>query len=157
RAFQVIRYKVEPLKGKVACYLLAKDYWRLALAAKVEERRPKMPDIAKPISRTCRAERLARARASPHGSITRPSGKVKGVSPAADSGKEVTLRVAAQVVGSDILDAPFVHVARRDGPSANQVPQPLRGVRVEFVVVSAHSASPICSSTHRCHASVPRP
>src|SRR5690606_12082955 len=76
--------------------------------------------------------------ASPHGSITRPSGKVKGVGPSCDAGKEMTLHVSAQVVGSDILDAPFVYVAWRDAAGGDQVADPLRGVRVDLVVVVAH-------------------
>lgn len=99
-----------------------------------------MPLVCKPSAFTCRAERLARATASPHGSITRPSGKVQGVGPSADAGEEVALSVSVQVFWGDILDTPFIHVARRDMAGFNQVSQPLRRVRIYFVVVGGHVA-----------------
>lgn len=40
-----------------------------------------------------------------------------------------------KVICSDILDAPFVHLARRNVPGRHQVPQPLRGVGVDLVPV----------------------
>jgi hypothetical protein len=52
----------------------------------------------------------------------------------------MTLRVSAQVVWSDILDAPFVHVTGRQFASRDQVANPLRRVRVDFVVI-VHSVT----------------
>lgn len=57
-----------------------------------------MPLIIKPKFSACFAERLARARTGPNSSIVIPSGGTKGVGPDADSGKEVALRVAFEVI-----------------------------------------------------------
>ena len=75
RSFQVSVNKVEPLEASRTRNLLSKDDCRAALLDEVEPRRPEMPLIRKPMSLACRAERLARARASPHASVIRPSGK----------------------------------------------------------------------------------
>ncbi|WP_229769917.1 hypothetical protein [Burkholderia pseudomallei] len=53
----------------------------------------------------------------------------------------MALVVASQVIRSDILNAPFVDVARSDVPGGDQVAQPLRGVWVDLVVVRGHVAS----------------
>ncbi|NGO94397.1 hypothetical protein BJL96_12165 [Burkholderia cenocepacia] len=50
----------------------------------------------------------------------------------------MALVVGSQVIRSDILNAPFVDVARSDVPGGDQVAQPLRGIRVVFVVVRGH-------------------
>jgi hypothetical protein len=47
----------------------------------------------------------------------------------------MALGISVKVAWSDILDAPFVHVAGRDVSSRDQVAQPPRCVRVDFVVV----------------------
>jgi hypothetical protein len=118
-----------------------------------------MPLVLKPSAFTCRAERLARAAASPHGSITRPSGKVKGVGPAPDPSEKVTLGVSAQFIRGYVLDASFVNVAGRDQVGPDQFANPGCGVRVDFVVVNAqvpppHTAPPYRAvSIARCHAS----
>src|SRR6185312_10630137 len=105
-----------------------------------------MPLVCKPSAFTCRAERLARAAASPHGSIIRPSGNGQGDGPPANSGKEMTLHVSGEFVGSDILDAPFVYVAGRKMASVDQVAQPLGGVGVDLVVVSARDHAALASA-----------
>jgi hypothetical protein len=73
-----------------------------------------VPLVSKPLSRACRAERLAWAGAGPNRSSVTPSSASQGKRPAADAGKEVALRVATQVVRLDILDAPFIYIAGRD-------------------------------------------
>jgi hypothetical protein len=73
-----------------------------------------MPLVVKPSAFTCRAERLARAAASSHGSITRPSGKVKGIGPAADPSEKVTLCKSTQVIWGDIFNGSFIDFPRRD-------------------------------------------
>jgi hypothetical protein len=50
----------------------------------------------------------------------------------------VTLGKPVKVFWSDIYNAPFVYNPRRDMSGINQVPQPLRGVWVELVVISCH-------------------
>ncbi|WP_260431972.1 hypothetical protein [Burkholderia stagnalis] len=54
----------------------------------------------------------------------------------------MALAVSAQVIRLDILDTPFVDVAGRYVTGGDQVAQPLRGVRIDLVVVGAH-AGPI--------------
>jgi hypothetical protein len=105
--FQVTEHETEPVS--CSSNLLSKDDRRTALLDEVLPSRPEMPLVFKPIPLTCNAERLARARASPHGSITRPSGKVKGVRPTPESCKEMTLHESAQFVGPDVFDAALIH------------------------------------------------
>lgn len=97
-----------------------------------------------------RAERLAGAGAGPDGPIVGPPGESECVAPAANSGEEVALRVSAQVVRSDIGNAPFVNVAGRDVAGSNQVPQPLRRVGINFVVIGAHGHAPFSPFTKAC-------
>lgn len=94
-----------------------------------------MPLVLKPSAFTCRAERLARARASPHGSVTRPSGKVKGDGPAADASEEMALDVSSKVNGPHVLDASFIHVPCRNLAGLDEFPQRLRRRRIYFVVI----------------------
>lgn len=93
-----------------------------------------MPLIVKPSAFTCRGERLARAAASPHGSITRPSGKGQGVGPSCDAGKEMTLGVGSELIWGYVLDAAFVDDAGRDVASVDEVADPVRGVGLDLVV-----------------------
>jgi hypothetical protein len=118
--------------------LLSKYDCRLSLRDEMEPSRPEMPLVLKPSALACDAERLARARTSPNGSIVRPSGKTKGVAPDADSCEKMALRVSAELVGSDILDTPLVNVAGRDMACRNQVAQPLRAIGINLVVVRRH-------------------
>ncbi len=138
RTFQVSVYKVEPSEPVLACNLLAKDNSRSSLADEVEERGPKVPLISKPAAFACDGERLAGAASSPHRPVIGPTCESEGVAPDADAGEEVALGIALEVVGSDIVDAPFIHVTGRDVLGGDQVPQPLRGVRINFVVVGCH-------------------
>jgi len=81
------------------------------------------------------AEWLAGARACPNRSVIGPSGEPQGVTPPADAGEEVALRVAAQVVGLDIDDGSLVDITGRDVSGADEVAQPLSGIGVDLVVV----------------------
>jgi hypothetical protein len=149
-AFHVSVYKVDPRVDSLARNLLSKDDWRPTLRDEVLPGGPKMPPVCKPSAFTCRAERLARAAASPDGSTRRPSGKSQCKGPTPNSGEEMALHVSAQVVGGDILDAPFVYVASRDQARRDQVAQPLGGLRVEFVVVGGrgHATSAVITSSN---------
>jgi hypothetical protein len=80
-------YKVDPRVCVFARNLLTKDDWRAALADEVVEGWPKVPLVSKPHSFTCRAERLARTRSGPHGSVVGPSSGTKCKGPDADTGK----------------------------------------------------------------------
>jgi hypothetical protein len=81
-----------------------------------------MPLVRKPSAFTCRAERLARARASPHGSIHRPSGNGQGKGPSANPGEKVALGVSPQLAWSNILNTPFINIAGRYVSRCYQVP-----------------------------------
>jgi hypothetical protein len=134
-------YKVDPRLCILARNLLSKDDWRAALANEVEKCGPKVPLVIKPSSFACLAERLARTGTGPNRSVITESGASKRVAPDADSSEEVTLGISAQVVRSDILNAPFVYIAGRDMPGFYKVAQPLRGVWVNLVVIGGHGLS----------------
>jgi hypothetical protein len=82
-AFHVSVYKVDPRLCVLARNLLSKDDCRSALADEMEPGRPEMPLIVKPSSFTCRAERLARAAASPNPSVT-PARKLESKIPSSN-------------------------------------------------------------------------
>jgi hypothetical protein len=136
--FHVSVYKVDPRLDSRARNLLSKDDWRAALADEPVPRRPQVPLVIKPSSFACRGERLARTGTGPNRSIVGPAGVAKGIGPDADAGEEMALVVGSQVIRSDILNAPFVDVARSDVSGGHQVAQPLRGVWVVLVVVRRH-------------------
>jgi hypothetical protein len=129
-------YKVEPSICVTCCNLFAKDMLRSALADEMEEVGPKVPLVSKPIAFACRAERLARAGASPDRAIVRPSGEAEGMGPDANSGEKVALGKSSEVVRCDIFNTPFVNFARGDMPGGYEVTQPLRREWVDLVVVS---------------------
>jgi hypothetical protein len=139
-AFHVCENKVEPAVSNSCANLLSKDDRRAALADEVEPRGPKMPLVCKPQAFTCRAETLARTATSPNGSIVRPSGRTKGVAPHADASEEMTLGEFAELVWSDVFDASLVDDAGSDVSSGDEVSQPLRGVRIDFVVEGTQPA-----------------
>lgn len=58
--------------------------------------------MALPLSRA--RKRLTRTGAGPDCSTVWPSGEPEGNGPSADAGKEVTLGVAAEIVGLDVDD-----------------------------------------------------
>jgi hypothetical protein len=118
--FQVKRYSPEPFEPILACNLLAKDDCRAAEADEPEEVRPEVSLVINPSSTACRGERLARATSRPNGPLIVPPGETQGSRPSADAGEEVALRVAAQIVRSDIRDTPFIHVAGGNFPHANE-------------------------------------
>jgi hypothetical protein len=148
-SFQVSVYKVEPRADSRARNLLSKHRCRSALADEMEPGRPEMPLIVKPSSFTCRAERLARATASPDGAICRPSGKLQGISPSADAGEEMTLAITAEVSGLNVLDASLIHFPLRDQPALDQFSEPRGCLRVELVVVVHAVRSTALGSTSR--------
>ncbi|GKI71007.1 hypothetical protein NUBL21976_11590 [Klebsiella pneumoniae] len=134
-------YKVEPYVCVTCCNLFAKDMLRSALADEVEELGPKVPLVSKSISFACRAERLARAGASPDRAIVRPSGEAEGMGPDADPGEKVALGKSSEVVRCDIFNTPFVNFARGDMPGGYEVTQPLRREWVDLVVQSERFSS----------------
>ena len=143
--FQVSEYKVEPSKAVFACNLLAKDNERAALADEPEPIRPEMARIIESFAFAGGAERLAGATSCPNRSVIGPSGEPQGEAPSADAGEEVALRVPAQIIGTHVDDGALVNVSGRDVPGGDEVAEPLRGIRVDLVVVGAATAhrSPI--------------
>lgn len=138
QGFQVILYKVDPRLCVFARNLLSKDCCRPALFNEVVESRPEVPLVIKPSSFACRAERLARTGTGPNRSIIWPAGAPKRIAPDANACEKVALRIGAQVVGVDILNAPCVYVAWRDVAGGDEIAQPLGGVGFYFVVVGGH-------------------
>jgi hypothetical protein len=105
--FHVSLNKVEPLKR--VCNLLSKDDWRATLRNEPVPDWPQVPLVSKPASFSCRAERLARAATCPYGPIVGPLSKSESVRPSADSGKEVALCEAPQIVRSNVIDTSFIN------------------------------------------------
>lgn len=137
--FQVRRNKVEPAKSVVARNLFTKDDSRTADADKVVPVRPYVPLIIKPCSFACRGERLARAGARPHRTIVEPACVPERIAPDTDTGKEVTLREAAEVRWCDIPKIPFVYDAWGDRSCRDQFSKPCRSMAVHLVVVGGAS------------------
>jgi len=133
RIFQVIVNKVEPEQSILARNLFAKNNVRSALSDEMVPGWPQVPLVSKPAAFACRAERLAWARAGP--ALTLETGEFERIGPHADAGEEVTSSIADKVIRFHILYAAFVDIARGDNPTRDQVSQPLRGVRIELVVV----------------------
>src|SRR5206468_9525430 len=124
------------------------DAFRPTLADEVEPVRPQVPLVSKPKAFACRAERLAGARARPNSSAVIPPSAAKRIGPDADPGEEMALGEFAQLVRSNIFDAPFVNHAGRNVAGSDQVAQPFGRKRVYFVVVrSGHSEpSPVVNA-----------
>jgi hypothetical protein len=85
------------------------------------------------------AEGLAGAASGPCVLAIRPPGLSEGVAPDPDPGEEVALGVSPEVVGPNKSNVSLIYVAWRDVARGDEVPQPLRGVWVDLVVVGGHS------------------
>jgi hypothetical protein len=81
------------------------------------------------------AEWLTWAGPRPDWPIIGPSGEAQGVAPSSDPCEKMTLSESSEIGYLNIGDAPFIHDARRDQTSGDQVPQPLSGEEIIFVVV----------------------
>jgi len=137
-AFQVSEYSGEPFTSKLACNLLAKDNWRAADRDKAEELGPEVALVGCSGLLAGCAERLAWAGAGPEGPVIGPSSQSSCVSPSADAGEEVALRVVLKVIGLHLHDAACVHIASGYVPGGNQVAKPLGRIGVDLVVVGGH-------------------
>jgi hypothetical protein len=137
--FHVSVNAVEPCPARSSGNLLPKHDARRSLADEVGEDGPEVASVIDSGALAGDAERLTRTRSGPDGPIVGPAGEPKRVGPSADSGEEVALIVPNKVICSNIGDAPFVDVARRDEPAHDQATKPSRGERVELVVVDGHA------------------
>jgi hypothetical protein len=152
-AFQISTYSGEPLTSKIARNLFSKDNWRAALGDKVVKSGPEVSFVGMAFALSRARKRLTRAAAGPDGSFIVPSGKPEGVCPSADAGEEVTLRVRFEVIGAHLEDRSRVDVARRNAAEFDQIAKPLRGMRVDLVVIGWHS---LCSPNAADDRRVPR-
>lgn len=94
-----------------------------------------MPLVSKPSAFACRAERLTRTRTCPHGPVIGPAGESKRVGPPAHTGEEMAAGIPGKVAGQDVSDVAFIDMAFRQHSGGNEIAQPCRGIRVNFVVV----------------------
>jgi hypothetical protein len=138
RSFQISAYTVEPGETCSACHLLANDDRRPDGCDQAVHLGPEVPFIFGPCSLAGVAEGLARAGASPEGSVVGPASKSSCMAPPAETREEVDLGKPSEVFGSDIYDAPFIHDAIGNVAGGDQVTQPGGGVGVDFVVVCGH-------------------
>jgi len=113
-AFQVSENNVEPVERSLSRNLLSTNDCRVTLLDKIEPDRPEVAFIGKTLTGSREAEGLTWAAPSPDGSVVGPSSQSKGVTPAANTGEEVTLGVGLEVIRRYILDRAFVNIAGRD-------------------------------------------
>jgi hypothetical protein len=99
------------------------------------ELRPQMPFVIGTAPLAGLAKGLAWAGPGPRGAFVWPSSQSKSVGPYANAREEMGLREASNVIGLNLSDAARVHLARRDMPGCDKVPQPLRGEGINLVVV----------------------
>jgi hypothetical protein len=71
---------------------------------------------------SCNAEGLAWGRSGENWPIVRPSGETQGPAPSPDSSEEMVLGVSGEFMRLYLFDVSFVHIARRNVPSGDQVP-----------------------------------
>ena len=138
RVIQVRLNNVEPSERVIVCNLFAKEDVRATLLDELGPDRPEMALVGEALAEPRDAERLTRAAPRPDLAIVGPACGAKGVGPDADTGEEVTLVILSEVRGFDFDDAAFIHVSFCDVSGLDEIPQPLRRVRLDLVVVGAH-------------------
>lgn len=103
------------------------------------EYRPKIAVIAwafrAAMSDASEAVGLAWDACRPDGSLVRPPSDPERARPSANTGEEMALAVSSQVVGSNKSNVSLIYVAWCDVADGNEIPEPLRCMRVVFVVV----------------------
>jgi hypothetical protein len=100
--FQVKGNSVEPTIASRSRNLLSHNDSGPSGTDEAKEVRPQVPWIVCPKSFSCDAKRLARAAARPNFMVVWPSGEAQSISPPANSGEEVCLLEASQIVGLNI-------------------------------------------------------
>ena len=138
RSFQVSLNNVEPSERVIVCNLLAKDDVRATLSDELGPDGPEVSFVGEALAEASDAERLAWARARPDLPIVDPACGAESVGPDADAGEEVTLIVLPEVRGFNFDDAAFIHVSFCDVSGLAEIPQPLRRIRLDLVVVGGH-------------------
>jgi hypothetical protein len=86
-------------------------------------------------------ERLTGATSCPNRSIVGPPGKSECEGPTSNAGEEMALTITPEVGGSHVGNASLVNVALGDVSGVDEVSEPLRGIRINLVVVGAHAAA----------------
>jgi len=146
--FQVSAYSGAPRPSSRACNLFAKDCCRSALVNEAGELGPEVPLVCGAFTLSGNAEWLAGTASCPNRSRVGDSSEAQRKRPPADSGEEVALRVALEVMRGDVHDASLVHIAICNQASPYQIAEPLRRVGVYLVVEGAgHSLTESFSVT----------
>ena len=68
------------------------------------------------------------------------------MTPNADTGEEMALNIAPEIVRRHLGDAALIHVAGSDMTRSNEVAQPLGGERIDLVVIGCQRAPSDLSS-----------
>lgn len=136
--FQVSLYSVEPRFCVLARNLFTKERSRSALLDEILARGPEVTFVSKPCSLACRAERLAGKRSRPAWAVVWPSGASKSVTPDADTGAEMDLGKASEIVWSDVPEIAFIDDAIGYVSLLDEFSQPRRGLGVELGIEGRH-------------------
>jgi hypothetical protein len=137
-AFQVRMHSVEPILSNRSRNLFSHDDSGASGANERGEGRPEVPFVRLPGLLSGNGKRLAGAAPGPKLSVVCPASQSSSEGPSSDPCKEMALRVALEVIGTDIDNAPFINIAGCDQVLLNQVAEPLRGVWVNFIIISRH-------------------
>jgi hypothetical protein len=144
-SLQVCTYSVEPAVADRAFNLFTKDAVRAALADEAEERGPEVPVVALGFPLPRRRERLTGAASGPHGAVA-PPGEGEGVVPASNARKEVNPVKSSNVICRHVADVAPIDFPRGNQAVADELAQPLGGLRVELVVIRPHDSPPVSTT-----------
>jgi hypothetical protein len=120
-SLQISLNKIEPAVSNRRFNLFTKYCCRAALSDEAEPDGPEVAFVPRTGAFPGDGEGLTRARSRPHGSIVRPTGEPKGVTPATDSGEKMTLLISSKLIWSNIRNTPVINIARRNVPGGNQI------------------------------------
>ena len=152
--FQVRMHSVEPMLPNRSRNLLSHDDIGPSGTDECCKGRPEVPFVLLADLLPRDGKGLAGAASGPEFAFVRPSSQSSSEGPSSNACEEMALRVALEVIGTDIHDAPFINIAGRDMAGGNQVAQPLGGVWIKFVVVgAAHAAALPPMSLRACSSS----
>lgn len=110
--FKVNENRVDPMR---VFNLFSKDDWRAALHDEAMELGPQVAFVSDAKAFAGGTKRLTGTASCPYRVIVRPLGKTKRIGPSANSGEEVALRIASEIVCTNIGNAALV-----DFPIGNQ-------------------------------------